>query len=605
MLKPVVEPMLAQIAAEAGAELKAPPLKAMFRALEKATVRYDERLRGSTDSVYDLLRFSIECRDFDAVNKVVKGIVQHPLLHVQRFKDRFLKPTDAGWMDIVLNICFKGKPKNRHRFEVQVHHHAFVGMREDLGGHTIYAVVRSVSEMLECIHGAAALGNAQSIMASAISGGGRASRMAQATSRRSRKPATNASARPDASVAIDSINSGAAPKANTQAGSSSLQVGRDEFDGISDDDEEEKLVLVLDLGSHMVKAGFGGDDAPKVVFPSVCGVLRAGVGGDDSSFFVGDEATAKRDVLQMSSPFDAGNLPDVTTLEKVLRHTLQNKLRIPVDDHAALFGLSQNCDDASQAKLAQLCFETFGMPGLAVQYTAILSMLASGRVTGCTIGMGGGVSDVICIYEGFSLKHSLRKSTITGHFLNHQLRTLLAADGFSFTTVAELQTVESIKTKCCRVAVTADEAQLHQQNDDERSQYELPDGTVIAVGHAQWSCPETIFYPASQGVSGTGMHELAWQSIEAADVSVRAELAKNVVLSGASTMFDGMPARIQHELAALHPQSTFKVIAAPERNYFPWVGGSIFASLSSFENSCISREEYDEVGPDIVRRKMA
>lgn len=96
MLKPVVEPMLAQIAAEAGAELKTPPLKAMFRALEKATVRYDERLRGSTDSVYDLLRFAVECRDFNAVSKVVKGIVEHPLLHVQRFKDRFLKPTDAG-----------------------------------------------------------------------------------------------------------------------------------------------------------------------------------------------------------------------------------------------------------------------------------------------------------------------------------------------------------------------------------------------------------------------------------------------------------------------------------------------------------------------------
>ena len=34
-----------------------------------------------------------------------------------------------------------------------------------------------------------------------------------------------------------------------------------------------------------------------------------------------------------------------------------------------------------------------------------------------------------------------------------------------------------------------------------------------------------------------------------------------------------------------------------------WAGGSLLASLSSFEESWVTKEEYDEVGPTIVHRK--
>jgi actin-related protein len=46
-----------------------------------------------------------------------------------------------------------------------------------------------------------------------------------------------------------------------------------------------------------------------------------------------------------------------------------------------------------------------------------------------------------------------------------------------------------------------------------------------------------------------------------------------------------------------------EVIAPPERLYSAWIGGSILASLSSFEQMWITRREYDEYGPRIVNRK--
>ncbi|PRP84757.1 hypothetical protein PROFUN_07859 [Planoprotostelium fungivorum] len=46
-----------------------------------------------------------------------------------------------------------------------------------------------------------------------------------------------------------------------------------------------------------------------------------------------------------------------------------------------------------------------------------------------------------------------------------------------------------------------------------------------------------------------------------------------------------------------------KIIAPPERKYSVWIGGSILASLSTFQQMWISKEEYDESGPSIVHRK--
>lgn len=46
-----------------------------------------------------------------------------------------------------------------------------------------------------------------------------------------------------------------------------------------------------------------------------------------------------------------------------------------------------------------------------------------------------------------------------------------------------------------------------------------------------------------------------------------------------------------------------QIIAPPERKYSVWIGGSILASLSTFQQMWITKQEYDEAGPSIVHRK--
>lgn len=69
-------------------------------------------------------------------------------------------------------------------------------------------------------------------------------------------------------------------------------------------------------------------------------------------------------------------------------------------------------------------------------------------------------------------------------------------------------------------------------------------------------------------------------------------------------MYPGISDRMQKEIMALAPRSMgVKIIAPPERKYATWIGGSILASLSSFQQMWIFKQEYDEAGPSIVHRK--
>ena len=59
-----------------------------------------------------------------------------------------------------------------------------------------------------------------------------------------------------------------------------------------------------------------------------------------------------------------------------------------------------------------------------------------------------------------------------------------------------------------------------------------------------------------------------------------------------------------YRMTALAPSTMkIKVVAPPERKYSVWIGGSILASLSTFQQMWISKSEYDESGPSIVHRK--
>jgi actin beta/gamma 1 len=122
--------------------------------------------------------------------------------------------------------------------------------------------------------------------------------------------------------------------------------------------------------------------------------------------------------------------------------------------------------------------------------------------------------------------------------------------------------------------------------------------------NTSFRAPEALFQPSLIGLESTGIHETTYNSIMKCDVDIRKDLYSNIVMSGGTTMYPGIADRMQKEITALAPSSMkIKIVAPPERKYSVWIGGSILASLSTFQQMWVSKQEYDESGPSIVHRK--
>lgn len=197
------------------------------------------------------------------------------------------------------------------------------------------------------------------------------------------------------------------------------------------------------------------------------------------------------------------------------------------------------------------------------------------------------------------------------------MKKLLNEIGMNFSSTGENEIVRDIKEKLCYVALDYDAEyrckellySAYSETSQKDKPYQMPDGQVISIGNQRFRCPEALFKPGNLGKDKVteempGLHEITYQSIMKCDVDVRKDLYSNIVMSGGSTMFPGIPERLSKEVIALAPSTMkIRVVAPPERKFLVWIGGSILTSLSTFQSMWITKAEYQEVGPAMVHRK--
>lgn len=125
-------------------------------------------------------------------------------------------------------------------------------------------------------------------------------------------------------------------------------------------------------------------------------------------------------------------------------------------------------------------FETFNVPALYVSMQAVLSLYATGRVTGVVLDSGDGVTHAVPIFEGFSMPHSIMRVDLAGRDVTRHLKLLIRKEGFYFRTSAEFEIVRTIKEKVCYLSNNP----LKEENmEADKYLYTLPDGNTLEVNN--------------------------------------------------------------------------------------------------------------------------
>jgi actin-related protein len=276
--------------------------------------------------------------------------------------------------------------------------------------------------------------------------------------------------------------------------------------------------LVIDNGSGFCKAGFGGDDAPRAVFPSIIGRPKTQVLGMHK-YYIGDEAQQKKEFLTIKYPIENRIVTNWDDLEKLWNFTFFNEMSVAPEDHPVLLTEAPLNPKVNREKMAQIMFEKFSVPAMCVVTQAQLALIeGTGRSTGIVLDVGYGTTHIVPVYEGYSIPHAIKKLDFGGRELTDYLTRLLSERGYSFNA---REIVRNIKESHCYVAIDFDKELKKSQESNALKSFTLPDGNAITVGNERFKCPEVLFKPNLIGKESTGIHKAVFDSIRKCDTEIR------------------------------------------------------------------------------------
>jgi actin-related protein 2 len=383
-----------------------------------------------------------------------------------------------------------------------------------------------------------------------------------------------------------------------------------------------KKPIVCDNGTGFVKCGLAGDNFPAHMFPSMIGkpLMRYEEEFKNvelKEVMVGDECAKHRALLETSYPIENGIVRDWKGMINLYDYTFNERLKIDPKEHKILLTEPPMNPKENQRKMLQTMLETYQFEAAKVGVQAMLVLYAQGLLTGVVVDSGDGVTHIVPVWEGVVPQLLIKRLDVAGRHITRYLIKLLQVRGYSFNRSADFETVRQIKEKCCYLGYDLDvEKRLGLETTVLMQSYTLPDGRIIKLGAERYQAPECLFQPSLIDNEKVGMQHTLFNMIQEADIDLRPAFYKHIVLSGGSTMYPGLPSRLEKEMRSLYLQKVLKgdksrlakfklrIEDPPRRKHMVFLGGSVLADIMKDRPEFwISKQEWEEHGDKIIGKK--
>ena len=127
--------------------------------------------------------------------------------------------------------------------------------------------------------------------------------------------------------------------------------------------------------------------------------------------------------------------------------------------------------------------------------------------------------------------------------------------------------------------------------------------------------PECLFQPYLVDSEAPGMAEAVFETIQHADLDIRSTLYNGIVLSGGTSMYPGLPSRLEKEVKQLWlskvlqgdptrlPNFKIKIDDPPRRRFMVFLGVAVLANvMADKEHLWITKQEWEEQGPRVLQK---
>ncbi len=360
--------------------------------------------------------------------------------------------------------------------------------------------------------------------------------------------------------------------------------------------------IVLDIGSWTARAGLSGSSAPEQVFSAVVGRPLHVAVSDSTPAYCGRDALDRKAFLSLKSPLIGGNVSNWDDMEKLWSFAMEGALRLRPEEHCVIVTERPGTPKEQRDRSTHLFFEKFRVEGYYSMPSTLSSLFARGLTAGCVIDSGESGTHIQCINNGYTIAESLVALDVGGRTLTEYMAKMLFDRGFH---VSDHSAAVAIKEKYSFVSSQL-EADMNESINKLTftKSFTLPDGQSVALNSERFVCPEALFSPNFVGSKSPGIHVAVKQSIGKCGEEMRSKLYQNIVLSGGNTLFRRITDRLHREISNIVPsESSVTIQGQLDRVHYTWLGASVFSSLSTFRDMWISKQEYEEFGPSIIRRK--
>ena len=370
---------------------------------------------------------------------------------------------------------------------------------------------------------------------------------------------------------------------------------------------DSQIHCVIDNGSGYMKAGFSGEEAPKVMFPTMVGKTKVEgiyVGDEKKESIIGSEAEKKFGILDISYPIQGGTIVNWDEMERIWANTFYGELKISPEEHNLLLSESPFITRKDREKMLEMMFETFNCASTYLVAQSVLAAYSVGKSTGISIDCGHTSLNFAPIYEGFLQRHCVQHIPIAGKDINDILINLLIKNGQVIDSKMQKQSIIKAKESFCFLRHD-NEDEIEKKKEEETKEWKLPDKKKITISKERFQATEVIFDPKQFGYDYPNFQELFKKTVKGIDSDLREIMLANIIFNGGTTLIKGFKSRVTQEIEQAGQDYEFKkkVHTYPEAQFMAWLGGSILTSLTNFENLWITKAEYKEEGKATIVHK--